>query len=189
VGKFRKNESGFGAVEIIVVVAIVILIIAVGWLIKDNSKTKTPTTTTSTTKSVTSEPPQSNPALVLQRQEYVDNYIGASNKDYTAAYYTSLYNNGYITKSAYDLVQSDASKYTAGSSTASTGNPAYNKLICVKQLPSSFTYTLPVISSNSESATVSVTESFSNSSTTSQFTANWVGTNGVWQFNGMDCSS
>ncbi len=57
-GKLRNNESGFGVVEIILVLVIVALIGAVGYLVyKNHSKTVvTPVAATTTTKPATTSP-------------------------------------------------------------------------------------------------------------------------------------
>lgn len=192
-GKLQKDESGFSIVEITLVGIIAVLIVLVGWLIyKDNHKTTatTATKTAATTATTTKSAPQSNPALILQRQEYIDTYINANtSQNYTAAYYASLYNNGYITKSEHNAIQTGSGKYTVGSANDSNANPAYIKLVCVNNLPTSYNYTLPTISSNSKSATIVVTEDLSDSSSTPSFTANWVNTNGVWQLNSVNCST
>lgn len=191
-GKLLKDESGFSVVEITLIGVIAVLIVLVGWLIyKDNHKTTTTTTkTAATTTTTTKSAPQSNPAQVLQRQEYIDTYINANtSQNYTAAYYTSLYSKGYITKSEHNVIQAGAGKYTVGSATDTNANPAYIKLVCVNNLPSSYIYTLPIISSNSKTATVMVTEDLSNNSSTPSFTANWVNNNGVWQLNNVNCTT
>src|ERR1035438_1728382 len=68
--KLRNDNSGFSAVEVILVIAVVILIGVVGWLVyKDHHKTTTAdTTTTSATKPATStKTTTSTPATPVQQ--------------------------------------------------------------------------------------------------------------------------
>jgi hypothetical protein len=185
VGKFQNNELGFSPIELILVVVIVVLVVLVGVLVyKDNNKTKTTATTTTNTKAnivANDTSPQPDPALVLQRQEHVDSYINANtSSNYTAAYYTNLYNQGYISKSEYNTIQSGVGKYN------SSTNTAYAKLICSNELPTSYSYAIPTISSNGITATIKMGETFSSGST-SNITENWVVNNNVWQLNSSNC--
>lgn len=151
---------------------------------QNHSSTSTNSTSTATTTTTTSDS-----TLILQRQQYIDNYISTSpSQSFTAAYYTTLYDQGYISTSLNGIIQAGTSKYTVGSSTNPNANPAYEEVICVNQLPDSYTYESPTVSAESTSATVEVSDYFSGSTTATPFTANWVKNNGVWQLNSSSCS-
>ena len=51
--KLRKNQSGFGHIEILVVVIVVALIGTVGWFVYDRNKTKDSSTASTTAKEIT----------------------------------------------------------------------------------------------------------------------------------------
>lgn len=73
--KLKKNESGFGTTELILVVVVIVLLTAVGYLVYKNQKKVTPVSTKTATVEKTSAPATVQPA---------DQYAGW--KQYTTKY-------------------------------------------------------------------------------------------------------
>ena len=83
----KKNQSGFGAVELVLVLVIVILLGVVGWFVyKNHNKTTNSSTTTSSTPTTTSKTTTVQPAK--QTKTYADSIAGYSfeyPKDWTVS--------------------------------------------------------------------------------------------------------
>ncbi|MGD0284525.1 MAG: hypothetical protein ABSB12_02950 [Candidatus Saccharimonadales bacterium] len=161
-----KCNSGFTVVEIVLIVAAAVLICAVGYIVfSHNDETAS--------------------QIILQRQQYIDkNISNLSIQNYTSLG-TSLYKQGYLTTSLYLTTQSLINDFTNGDFNS---NPAYNKMICVDQIPSSYSYGLANISSDGNAATISVNVFVPGSVSHVPYTGYWVNTNGTWQLNDIDCS-
>lgn len=123
-------------------------------------------------------------ALILQRQQYVDRAIKGINVENYDSFANSLNNKGYLTSSLYTTTQSLIDSYAAGSFSS---NPAYNKIICVDDVPSSYEYGAVKINSSGTSATVKVNVFVPDSLSSTPYEAYWVNTNGSWQLNNVSC--
>jgi len=194
--KSPKNEQGFGVVEGILVLVILILIGAVGYMVYKNHHHSTPVAKSVSTSSVkpstidkvtpapTTTATPSDSSLVLQRQQYIDNYIAANtSEDWTAAYYAPLYQSGYLSTKLYNVLQAEADE--DNNEPNSSANPAYDELICINELPSSYTY--GTITLSGTTAALPISDYVSGSTIPTHFIASWIKTNGVWQLNYSAC--
>lgn len=164
--KLYKSPRGFAVLEIMVVIAAVVLIAIVGSVVLSHYN-------------------KSDATLILQRQQAIDKHIHDLTIQNYGSLGTSLNKRGYLTPSLYLATQSLISSYTGGDFSS---NPAYSKLICVGQIPSSFTYGAVTVGSSGDTATIPVNVFVPGSTTATPYTADWVKTNGTWQLNNAACS-
>jgi hypothetical protein len=161
-----KNTSGFTLFEIVLIIAAVVFIGIVGYIAFSHND-KTPA------------------GIIMQKQQYIDKDISNLTIENYTSFGTSLYKHGYLTTSLYDTTQSLINDFTNGDF---NNNPAYNNIICVDQLPSSYTYGLANVSSDGDTATIRVNVFTPGSISHTPYTAYWVNTDGSWQLNNVTCS-
>ncbi|HUD07339.1 MAG TPA: hypothetical protein VMR34_05640 [Candidatus Saccharimonadales bacterium] len=164
--KVYKNTHGFSVPEIAIIAVGVGLLILVGWVVYNHFD-------------------DSDSAVILRKQQYIDKYISGLNVgDYTS-FGSSLYNQGYLTFSLYTTTQSLINSYSEGSF---GNNTAYSKIICVDLIPKSYTYGTVEINSNGNTATLPIDVFTPTSISPTKYTADWLKNNGTWQLNNAECS-
>lgn len=152
--------------RILVIIASIALIIVFGWVLFGQSN-------------------ESDSALILSRQQYIDRYISSINFENYTAFGNTLYSRGYLTTTLYNTTESLINNYTAGDFSSS---PAYSTLICVSQIPKSYSYGTAKVSADGNSATLPVNVYDQNSTPPVSYTADWVNANGSWKLNNAACS-
>lgn len=160
----KQKQSGFIVIEVLLIAIVALVILLVVWLIYDHNSSPS--------------------AVITQRQKYIDKTISGLNEDNYQTFGTTLYHRGYLTTSLYNTTQSLINSY-ANSSFGS--NPAYSKLICVDEVPSSYSYGSVNVGSDGNSATIAVNVYEPGSDSPIPYTADWVKTNGSWQINNASC--
>lgn len=164
--KLFRNAQGFAIPETIVIIAAVIFIVITGWIVYGHYD-KTDAT------------------IILQRQQSIDKYISDITEQNYGSFGTTLYKRGYLTTSLYNTTQSLINNYAEGTFSS---NPAYDKIICVDQVPGSYTYGTVTLSSSGDTATVPVNVFTPGSINPTPYKAYWVKNNGTWQLNNAECS-
>lgn len=162
----KYKESGFTIIETLVVAAVIVIIIAIGVGLYGHYH-------------------NSSASTILHRQEHIDKNISDLSVNNYQSFGTNLYNGGYLTPSLYKTTQSLTSSYSNGTFSS---NPAYSAVICVDEIPNSYTYGPVNINSSDNTATVQVNVFIPGSLSPVKYIASWVNSNGSWQLNNAICS-
>ena len=163
--KLHSNTAGFTVVEVAITITVFLLIVLIGFAYSNSHQT--------------------NASLILQRQKYIDKYVHNLNLQNYSSFANTLYKNGYLTTSLFKTTQSLTNSYsndTLGS------NPSYSQIICVQQIPSSFTYGPVNVSASGITATLPVKVFTLDDSNPTPYVASWTKINGNWQLNNATCS-
>jgi hypothetical protein len=161
-----KNNSGFTLFEIILIIAAAVFVSIVGYIAFNHTN-------------------ETAAEIILQRQQYIDKNISNLNIQNYTSLGASLYKHGYLTTSLYNTTQSLINSFTNGNFNS---NSAYGNMVCVDQVPSSYTYGLVNVSNNGNTATIPINVFVPNSISHTPYTGYWVNTNGTWQLNNVICS-
>jgi hypothetical protein len=164
--KLNTSKAGFSLPEATLITAAVVVVIVVGWLVYGRYD-------------------QSNGAIILQRQQYIDEYISHLSLDNYTDFGSSLYKRGYLTTPLYNITQSLTNSFADGSFTS---NPSYATIVCIDYVPKTYAYGEVSVNSTASAATIPVKVFMPGSPTPTSYTAYWVHTNGNWQLNNVDCS-
>jgi hypothetical protein len=173
----KKNQKGFGAIELLIVIAIVIVVGFGVWYIwhsKNNTSTKT----------VSSSSIGADSTEIKTRTNYIfaydKNYMDAHNSEdvFTslAKIYSDLYSAGYLTKPFY-----------ANISAQNDNKADIDFIICSQVNPTKVDIGEPQFNNNNTSASVTVNKTVSSDSPSSLGTYSWEKSGGTWQLNSTDC--
>lgn len=162
----QKSARGFIVPEFVLVGVGVVLVAVAGWVVYRHYN-------------------QSDAQQILGRQQAIDRAIsGLSIRTYNT-FGNTLYKKGYLTTSLYNTTQSLINSFASGDFSS---DPAYNSLICVDHVPSSFRYGPVSINNEDTAASLPVKVYVPDSPNQTNYTAHWVNNDGTWRMDSAECN-